>query len=91
MIPAMALISGAPAPEHRGSYMGLVSSVQSLSSALASSLAGFIIVKDPQNNQLLNYQYVGYIAILFTLLSMLVVKKIHADTKQFAAIVKSDP
>lgn len=84
MIPAMALISGAPTPEHRGSYMGLISSVQSLSSAVASSLAGYIIVKDPQTNQLLNYQYVGYLAIFFTLLAILVVKKIHADAKQFA-------
>lgn len=91
MIPAMALISGAPAPEHRGSYMGLVSSVQSLSSAVASSLAGAIIIKDPQSNQLLHYSYVGYLAIFFTLLSVLVVGKIHADTKQFAHQPPVDP
>lgn len=84
MIPAMALISGAPSPEHRGSYMGLVSSVQSLSSALASSLAGAIIIKDPNSNRLLNYTYVGYIAIFFTFLAILVVNKIHANTRQFA-------
>ncbi|MCK6597141.1 MAG: MFS transporter [Bdellovibrionaceae bacterium] len=78
MIPAMALISGAPHPANRGSYMGLVSSVQSLSSAIAASLAGTIITKDAETNRLLNYGAVGYIAILFTILAILVIPKVNA-------------
>lgn len=83
MIPAMALISGAPSAVNRGSYMGLVSSVQSLSSAVASSLAGFIIVRDSSTNRLLNYTQVGYVAIFFTILAIFLVNKVHAHDDQF--------
>lgn len=79
MIPAMALISGAPTAENRGSYMGLVSSVQSLSSAFASSLAGAIITKDAVSGELQHYSTVGYVAIFFTILAIFTVNKVHAD------------
>jgi predicted MFS family arabinose efflux permease len=79
MIPAMALISGAPTAENRGSYMGLVSSVQSLSSAFASSLAGAIITKDAVSGELQHYSTVGYVAIFFTVLAIFTVSKVHAD------------
>ncbi len=80
MIPAMALISGAPTPERRGSYMSLVSSVQSLSSALGSSLAGYIIIRDNITGHMDHYQTVGYIAIVFTVLSVVVVKYVKHTT-----------
>tara|TARA_B110001454_G_C12723156_1_gene435788 strand:+ start:16474 stop:17679 length:1206 start_codon:yes stop_codon:yes gene_type:complete len=76
MIPAMALISGAPSPERRGSYMSLVSSVQSLSSAVGSSLAGYIVVRDTVTGYMANYEMVGYIAIVFTLLAVAVVHQV---------------
>lgn len=80
MIPAMALISSAPTPEKRGSYMSLVSSVQSLSSAVASSLAGYIIVKNDVTGHLDHYGTVGFIAIFFTFLAMGIVKHVrHTD------------
>lgn len=79
MIPAMALISGVPAPEKRGSYMSLVSSVQSLSSAFGSALAGYIIVKNQTTQRLDNYEIVGFIATFFTLLAMIVVSRIKAS------------
>lgn len=78
MIPAMALISAAPSPEKRGSYMSLVSSVQSLSSALGASLAGYIIIKNDITQRLDHYETVGYIAIVFSIFAMLVVSKIRA-------------
>ncbi|MBL7543239.1 MAG: MFS transporter [Bdellovibrionaceae bacterium] len=80
MVPAMALVSAAPAPERRGSYMSLVSSVQSLSSALASSLAGYIVVKNQTTGRLDNYQAVGYIAIFFTILAILISHKVQHTT-----------
>lgn len=79
MIPAMALISGAPSAENRGSYMGLVSSVQSLSSAFASSIAGAIITKDAVSGKLQHYSAVGYVAIFFTILAIFTINKVQAD------------
>ncbi len=82
MIPAMALISGAPTAERRGSYMSLVSSVQSLSSAAGSSLAGYIIIRDTTTGHMANYETVGYVAILFTILAISVVHQVkHVTTK----------
>lgn len=80
MIPAMALISGAPTPERRGSYLSLVSSVQSLSSAAGSSLAGYIIIKDGVTGRMDHYETVGYIAILFTILAVAVVHQVKHTT-----------
>lgn len=80
MIPAMALISGAPTPERRGSYMSLVSSVQSLSSAAGSSLAGYIIIRDNVTGHMNHYEIVGYIAIVFTILSVAVIHQVKHTT-----------
>jgi len=63
MIPAMSLMSAMVPPNRRGSFMGLVSSVQQFSSALAAALAGFLIIKDAPTGRLMHYDRVGLIAI----------------------------
>ncbi|TAF99349.1 MAG: MFS transporter [Cytophagia bacterium] len=69
--PANAIISNLSPPNLRGSYMGLIASAQNLMSGLAAAISGFIIVK-ADDGQLLHYNYVGYIAIFFTLLCVYV-------------------
>lgn len=75
MIPATALVTSTVLPQHRGSFMSLVSSTQQFSSALAALLAGFIIVKSPEGH-LLNYPIVGYIALVSSALAIYLIKKI---------------
>lgn len=75
MIPATALVTSTVLPQHRGSFMSLVSSTQQFSSALAALIAGFIIVKSPEG-QLLNYPIVGYIALVSSALAIYLIKKI---------------
>lgn len=65
MNPAMALVSGSVESRRRGSFMSLVSSAQQMASAIASYTAGSIIVRS-ESGLLMNFQYVGYIAIAFT-------------------------
>ncbi len=62
MIPAMAMVTGAVKPQHRGSFMSFMSSTQQFSSAIASFVAGMIILKS-DTGTLLHYATVGWIAI----------------------------
>lgn len=62
MIPGMAMISAAAPPPVRGTFMSLISSVQMLSSGLASLVAGLIITRSA-TGQLEHYNIVGYLAV----------------------------
>lgn len=75
MNPAMAMVSASVDPSRRGSFMSLVSSAQQMASALASSLAGYIVVRT-SNGQLDHYEYVGYVAVVFSLVSLYLSRKL---------------
>lgn len=76
MIPAMALVTSTVLPQHRGSFMSLVSSTQQFASAIASFVAGMIIIKSTDGT-LLNYPVVGGIAVIASALAIIMVKKIQ--------------
>ncbi|MFZ4405530.1 MAG: MFS transporter, partial [Pseudobdellovibrionaceae bacterium] len=81
MIPAMAMISEAVVPAQRGSFMSVVSSVQQLSSALAAGLAGFLVTRT-QDGQLLHYNWVGYIAVAFSLLTLWLLSRMRSTQQE---------
>lgn len=62
MIPGMAMVTAAAAPSVRGTFMSLGSSVQMLSSGLASLVAGMIISRNALG-QIEHYNIVGYLAV----------------------------
>lgn len=70
-IPANAIITSVVPAAQRGSYMSIVTSMQQLAAGIASYLAGLIITKSA-TGELLNYQYVGYVAILISLSAIFV-------------------
>lgn len=70
MNPAMALVSASVEPYRRGSFMSLVSSAQQMAAAIASYIAGQVITRG-STGRLENYQYVGYIAVFFTIAAFL--------------------
>jgi predicted MFS family arabinose efflux permease len=74
-IPANAMVSSTVEAKNRGSFMSLVSSTQNLSSAIASSLAGAIVFTNSEQ-KLINYQYVGYFAVFFGLIAVLLSRRI---------------
>lgn len=69
MIPATALVTSACLPQHRGSFMSLISSVQQFSLAGAAFVTGRIVTIG-SDNRLENYSTVGTLAIIFTLLAL---------------------
>lgn len=81
MVPSTTMETAIISPELRGSYMSIRSSVQQLSSGLASTIAGFIIAEQPSivnpgTKALANYSYVGAIAVFFSLVSLYVARKL---------------
>ncbi|HJV74103.1 MAG TPA: MFS transporter [Noviherbaspirillum sp.] len=69
MIPGMAMVTGAAAPAVRGTFMSLGSSVQMMSSGLASLVAGMIITRNAAG-QIEHFNIVGYLAVSFGLASL---------------------
>lgn len=75
MIPGMALVQGTVLPQHRGSFTSISSSVQQLSGAAGTFISGFIVVKGA-DGLLQHYNWVGFVAVLFTLISLYIVRQI---------------
>lgn len=83
MVPSTTMETAIIKPEIRGSYMSIRSSVQSLSSGLAAFVAGLIIAEQPsvfdaKAKALINYHYVGVIAVIFSLVSLYIARKLTA-------------
>ena len=81
MVPSTTMETAIIRPEVRGSYMSIRSSVQSLSSGLAAFIAGLIITEQPSNfnasdKALIHYEYVGIIAVFFSLVSLYVARRL---------------
>lgn len=77
MIPATALVSGTALPQHRGSFMSIVSCVQQLSAAAASYIGGIIVTRGPEG-RLLNFNYIGYTAVIFSFVAIYLSRRVQA-------------
>jgi predicted MFS family arabinose efflux permease len=80
MVPVNAMISSVPEAQYRGGFMSMSAAAQSLATALASIIAGYIvIVPDPNSHdKLIHFEYVGYIAILCTLMAIMLAKYVES-------------
>lgn len=72
IVPAMALISSAVTPQHRGAFMGINSCVQQLTAGLASILAARIIVQNSAG-ALTHYSTIGILASITSLVAVVLV------------------
>jgi predicted MFS family arabinose efflux permease len=73
-VSAMAVMSSSIDKKLRGTFMSLNSSVQQLSSAGATLVAGNIVIAT--NEGLKNYEIAGYITVFFTILCILFIRKV---------------
>jgi predicted MFS family arabinose efflux permease len=85
MIPANTIISAVVNPNHRAGFMSLNSSAQSLASGTSAIIAGAIITQVDEYAPLANYHIVGYLAVSFTLISLLIVRRIKKLSAQAQA------
>jgi predicted MFS family arabinose efflux permease len=84
MVPSTTMETSIIRPEHRGSYMSIRSAVQQLTSGLAAFIAGLIILEKPSTfgtdaKALVNYEYVGLIAVAFSLISLWIARQLTVD------------
>ena len=83
MIPSTTMVTSIIKPENRGAFMSMRSSVQQLFSGIAALIAGLIVSEVPStitegSIALVNYQYVGYFAITFSILAILVAQRLKS-------------
>jgi len=81
MVPSTTMETAVIEPEMRGSYMSIRSSVQQLTSGLASFLAGIIVTEAPSQfgsdvNALVHYEIVGFVAVFFSVISLIVARRL---------------
>jgi predicted MFS family arabinose efflux permease len=74
-VPAAAIITGTARPENRGSFLGFNSAIQQIATGFASLIAG-IIIGENAAGELTNYNVVGYIAIVFSLLCIPIARRV---------------
>ncbi len=71
MIPAQALITSVVSPQLRGGFMNVNASLQQIGIGFAAIMAGAIVSKNSLN-ELVHYQYVGYIGMAISLLCLFI-------------------
>lgn len=93
MIPSQALLSAVPAPQDRGAFMSVNSSVMQVSGGIATFVAGLIIFQT-SSGYLENYDVLGYVvsfamivsAVMIYYLNIYVKNKLAKESKAAAEI-----
>jgi predicted MFS family arabinose efflux permease len=80
MVSAQALASAIPAPQDRGAYMSVSSSMQQLAGGVASSCAGLLITQSG-DGPLQHYERVGYVVATAMALTIVMMARIDALVK----------
>jgi predicted MFS family arabinose efflux permease len=89
MIPMQAMVTSVVPARQRGGFMSINSSIVQFGSGTASMMAGLIIVENADGS-LLNYNVVGYIAIAFSLLAILIARKLRPADESIGEAVKTN-
>lgn len=76
IVGASALMSGVPAPQDRGAFMGVSSAFQQISGGIASAVAGAIVVKT-SSGALAHYDILGFVVIGAMLITIIMMYTIH--------------
>lgn len=88
-VPATAYITSVVSNRYRGGFMSINSAFMQIASGIASLVAGFIVVESP-SGELLNYPYVGYIAMVFTVIAIFMIHKIKPAKEETAVAVQPE-
>ena len=75
MIAPNTMITATVGSSNRGSFMSIKSAFQQLAIAMASVVSGWIVFVD-EGGSLSNYNYVGYLSVLFCIIAMFIAPKL---------------
>lgn len=85
MIPFQVLVSTVPDAAQRGSFTALSASLQQLSGGVSSLIAGHI-VGSTADGKLLHFEWIGYVVVGTTLLSVYLVFQMQRGMRERAAV-----
>lgn len=87
MIPANTIATTVVNPEQRAGFMSLNSAMMSLASGSSGIIAGLVISQADEHSPLKNFEWVGYLAALSTILSLVVVRILKRIADEKAKVV----
>jgi predicted MFS family arabinose efflux permease len=70
IVPAMAMVTASTRPRYRGSFLSFTTAVQQLSGAIASAVAGFILVQKDEHAPIEYFPIVGLLGATIAILSV---------------------
>ncbi|MBL8032607.1 MAG: MFS transporter [Leptospiraceae bacterium] len=76
IVGASSLMSGVPAPQDRGAFMGVSSAFQQISGGIASAVAGAIVIKTPAGI-LERYDILGFVVVAAMAVTIIMMFAIH--------------
>jgi predicted MFS family arabinose efflux permease len=85
IISSSALLSAVPAPQDRGAFMSINSSVQYLSGGISAICAGLIVYQPTENSALQNYPTLGFVVMGSMIAAIFLVRMLDRMVKRNAA------
>jgi predicted MFS family arabinose efflux permease len=76
MVPSSALTSAIPDLEDRGAFMSINASLQQIAGGVAAAVSGLIVVQETKFSPLENYNVVGYVIVVITLISIFLMSRV---------------
>jgi predicted MFS family arabinose efflux permease len=76
MVPSSALTSAIPDLEDRGAFMSINSSLQQIAGGIAAAVAGLIVVQKDKFSPLENYNILGYVIVVISIISILLMYRV---------------
>lgn len=80
MIPSSALTSAIPDVEDRGAFMSINASLQQIAGGVAAAVAGMIVVQKTEFSPLENYNIVGYVVVVISIISIFLMYRVSKLT-----------
>lgn len=76
MVPSSALTSAVPDLEDRGAFMSINASLQQIAGGVAAAVAGLIVTQNGKAAPLQNYDIVGYVIVVISIVSILLMYRV---------------
>ncbi len=84
MIPAGALMTAMPEMRDRGAFMSVSSSLQQMAGGIAAAVGGLIVVQQDKSSPLEHYDTLGYIMVVLSIITIIMVYRISKIVKKKA-------
>ncbi|PST81746.1 MFS transporter [Pedobacter yulinensis] len=91
MVPGTALTSAVPEMKDRGAFMSVNASLQQVAGGISAVFAGLIIRQEHPGSPLQHYDWVGYIVVAFSLLSIYLIYRVSRVVRQKSELAAAVP